>query len=268
MPPPTNASKLEDIRKDLEPSVRASFIVTAIQNLAEHAAKGGKVESLDRDNLLRLFEVVGSLAKEANATLEPELSGKVHKFKEAKTELRKQVLNGISPPSLTIPLIDAEIFTEDLFPKDIYLKVDAEAIKSDEKNHFPAFQKKAPGKRQADWTPEAPLRKRTKPMQVANPTTARSTPPIPSTSKPDAGYRNYQNNAWKKPLKTYIAPANLHNYKSKGQGYSKPHQSGGSNTHPGNTRSNKPPHQRRHDKRDAPKDKRTPKKRGRSKHNK
>ena len=171
MPKPGKAKELEKLRKDLEPCVRSSFLIKSIQRLAEHAAKGGKPESLDRDSLLRLFEVVGSLSKEASSSSEPELTAKLARFREAKTALRVQVLEGISPPTLTIPLKEAEIFSEDLFPKEVYLKVDSEAIKSDEKNVFPAFLPERGTKRFISLPSGAQVRKKTKPLAVDGSTT-------------------------------------------------------------------------------------------------
>ena len=167
-PDPIRAQAVEKLRKDLEPAVRASFLASAIQNLSEHAAKGGKNESLGKHQLLQLFEVSGALAKDLCTTLEPTLLGKTSKFKEAKLKLRKEVLSGVSPPSITTPLVDSEMFSEDLFPKDRFLEVDAEAIKTDDKNVFPCF-KAIRGPKRPLSDSFFPLKKRTKPAGVPAP---------------------------------------------------------------------------------------------------
>ena len=167
-PDPFKAQAVEKLRKDLEPAVRASFLASAIQNLSEHAAKGGKNESLGKHQFLQLFEVAGALAKDLCTTLEPTLLGKTIKLKEAKLNLRKQVLSGVSPPSITTPLVDSEMFSEDLFPKDRFLEVDAEAMKTDDKNVFPCFKAiRGPKRPMSDSF--YPLKKRTKPAQVPAP---------------------------------------------------------------------------------------------------
>ena len=155
-PDEKKVKQLQSSRKALEPVVRAAYLNTCVQKISEHASKGYKNDSLRKDHLLLLFEVVGSLAKEVALSLEPELAAKVASFREAKSSLRKQVLAGISPPSVTIPLLQSELFSEDLFPKTAFLKVDEEAIKSDEKNRFPAFEKKASVKRPASVAGSAP----------------------------------------------------------------------------------------------------------------
>ena len=174
-PNPAKALAVEKLRKDLEPSVRASFLASAILNLSEHAAKGGKDDSLGKKQLLQLFEVSGALAKELSGTLEPSLMGKVHKFKEAKLNLRKEVLQGISPPSVTNPLQDSEWLSDDLFPKDVFLKVDEEAMKTDDKNFFPNFASKLAPKRPVP-EPFYPPKKRTRPAPVYAPVKSNAAP--------------------------------------------------------------------------------------------
>ena len=137
----------------------------AIQNLAEHAAKGGKNDSLGKTHLLQLFEVTGALAKEVNSTLEPDLLGRLQRFKAAKLDLRKEVLKGVSPPSIATTLESAELFTPDLFPKEVFLKTDEEAMKSDDKNFFLALQGKTVKRPAEGFT--FPFRKKTKPNPVA-----------------------------------------------------------------------------------------------------
>ena len=46
----------------------------------------------------------------------------------------------LSPSSFTIPLMDSEMFSEDLFPKDFFLKVDDAASGSGSENVFPALK--------------------------------------------------------------------------------------------------------------------------------
>ena len=155
------------------------ILTKAIQKISEHAAKG-KAVPLDQQNLLRLFEVVGNLAQEASRASEPDLKLALNQYSNLKSTLRSQVLKGISPPTLTIPLLETEIFTEDLFPKEIVLKVDELAQNSDTSNKFPALGGnkpwfKPPPKRQREESPRvAPLRKKTKPVMPDVPTTSKN----------------------------------------------------------------------------------------------
>ena len=188
MPKPNSKTvdELQSARKALEPSVRAAFLAASISSLAEHASQGYKNDSLGKEHLLMLFEVVGSMSREASAVLGTDLATKTQKFKDSKAALRNEVIKGISPPSITIPLLESEIFSEDLFPKEAYLKVDAEAIRTDERNVFPAFLPS--GKRKLmDPTIQVPAKKRTLPAKVQAPPKSKASfqkPFPPNSSNP------------------------------------------------------------------------------------
>ena len=50
------------------------------------------------------------------------------------------MLKGVIPPALTIPFMESEIFSEDLFPKEVNLKVDGAASGSHGENIFPLLK--------------------------------------------------------------------------------------------------------------------------------
>ena len=54
---------------------------------------------------------------------------------------REEVLRGESPLTFTIPLMESEIFSEDLFPKDVFLKVDEATSGSHREKVFPALNR-------------------------------------------------------------------------------------------------------------------------------
>lgn len=195
-PSPAKVASVEKNRKELEPAVRASFIASAINSLADHASKGGKNEEFNKVRLLQLFEVTSALSKELCNTLEPSLVAKVEKFKESKLDLRKEVLNGISPPSITQTLLDSEIFSEDLFPKETFMKVDEEAIKTDDKNVFPSFMSRGL-KRPTTTEPFFPPKKRTKPNAVPAPVSSKNSNPMGYPSK----YKYSQQGTFREPMR-------------------------------------------------------------------
>ena len=104
------------------------------------AAQGGRRQSLTKESLEKLFETAGSLASEAVASQKLEFERRLEVFRCLKRKTREEVLRGETPPTLTIPLMESEIFSEDLFPKDVFLKVYEAASGSHSENVFPALK--------------------------------------------------------------------------------------------------------------------------------
>ena len=104
----------------------------------------------------------------------------------------EEVLKGVSQLTLTSPLMETDIFYEDLSPKYIFLKVDEAVSGSHSDNVFPALKSSQTSrqftentsreKRMHHLARSAPLRKRTKPQVLVNPAVAKSTPSSTKTA--------------------------------------------------------------------------------------
>ena len=77
--------------------------------------------------LEKLLVTSMSLASEIVASQRLQFEIQLDLSMTLKRKARLEVVKGVFPRALTIPLVESEIFSENLFTKDVYLKVNETA---------------------------------------------------------------------------------------------------------------------------------------------
>ena len=173
--PPT-FKVLEKIQKELAQLVRPLQCTLAVADIADNIGGANLKDSISKEALKELVQVIGSLSREAAIALLPLADHKAALFAKEKTDLRKVAYNKIRPPSIQMDLEKTPIFSPGLFPKKELKEIEQKAQATDASNVFPAlngsFKRPLPNPTNALC---APARKRTCPLNTAMP--AKSTPP-------------------------------------------------------------------------------------------
>ena len=173
--PPT-FKVLEKIQKELAQLVRPLQCTLAVADIADNIGGANLKDSISKEALKELVQVIGSLSREAAVALLPLADHKAALFAKEKTDLRKVAYNRIRPPSIQIDLEKTPIFSPGLFPKKELKEIEQRAQATDASNDFPAlkgsFKRPLPSPTIALC---APPRKRTCPSSNAMP--PRPTPP-------------------------------------------------------------------------------------------
>ena len=173
--PPT-FKVLEKIQKELAQLVRPLQCTLAVADIADNIGGANLKDSISKEALKELVQVIGSLSREAAVALLPLADHKAALFAKEKTDLRKVAYNRIRPPSIQMDLEKTPIFSPGLFPKKELKEIEQRAQSTDASNDFPAlkgsFKRPLPSPTNALF---APPRKRTCPLSNAMP--PRTTPP-------------------------------------------------------------------------------------------
>ena len=173
--PPT-FKVLEKIQKELAQLVRPLQCTLAVADIADNIGGANLKDSISKEALKELVQVIGSLSREAAVALLPLADHKAALFAKEKTDLRKVAYNRIRPPSIQMDLEKTPIFSPGLFPKKELKEIEQRAQATDASNDFPAlkgsFKRPLPSPTNALF---APPRKRTCPLSNAMP--PRTTPP-------------------------------------------------------------------------------------------
>ena len=212
LPPPANFFTLEKHRKNLAELARPIQCSLAVADLANHIGDPRRDDSLTKENVKDLAQIMGVLSTEAAVSQLPKLDMAMTAWKAEKTRLRESMLKGIQPPSLKHELASTTLFCEGLFPEKRFKELDVEYADKHNICEFPALSKLSDNaKRRLD-------------QQVLDPTVRKkSKSSVPTQSMPPPAAKNKLNKlrtAWgrKSPqLKTPATPAG----KGK-QGYSLP----------------------------------------------
>ena len=167
-------------------------------DLAKHIGDPKRNDSLTKENVKDLAQIMGVLSTEAAVAQLPRFDKAMAAWKAEKTHLRNTMLQGIEPPSLTTELGSTTLFCEGLFPEKRFKELDAKYNDQYAICVFPALSK-APGNV-----------KRKLNQQVVDPTARkRSRPSTPAQAMPPPSSKlNKLRTAWgkKSPHLKYQAP--------------------------------------------------------------
>ena len=167
--PPT-FKVLEKIQKELAQLIRPLQCTLAVADIADNIGGANLKDSISKEALKELVQVIGTLSREAAVALLPLVDHKAALFSKEKTDLRKVAFKGIRPPSIQIHLGETPIFSPGLFPKKELREIEQKAQATDSSNNFPAlkgsFKRPLPSPNNSLG---APPRKRTCPTSNAMP---------------------------------------------------------------------------------------------------
>ena len=182
----------------------------AIADLAKHIGGANLKDSLNKEQLKELIQVIGTLGTEAALPILPRFDRQVALFKAEKQRLREGVIAGIEPHEVQAVLREAPLFAEGLWAKTNFMEAEKLALERQQVSRFPAEERAISLKRAANVPAGLPPKKRLRPSLPPNPTynnkmVVRKTygphpNAVPSTSKDN---RSYQTKTYKK---TFIAP--------------------------------------------------------------
>merc|ERR1712030_271193 len=116
LPEPDSPATLETIRKDLAQVARPLQCSLAAVDIALHLGTLSPGSSLSQADLRSLIQVMGVLCTESALSLLPRFDRQSQLYSTEKRALREKVLKGIKPPSTSIALQKAPVFSAGLFP--------------------------------------------------------------------------------------------------------------------------------------------------------
>ena len=140
LPEPDSSATLETIRKDLAQVARPLQCSLAAADIALHLGTLGPESSPSQADLRSLIQVMGVLCTESALSLLPRFDRQSQLYSTEKRALREKVLKGIKPPSTSIALQKAPVFSPGLFPEKVFREVDVKAREVDSQSYFPKFQ--------------------------------------------------------------------------------------------------------------------------------
>ena len=199
LPPPADLSTLEKLRKNLAEVARPIQCSLAVTDLANHIGDPRRDDSLTKENVKDLAQIMGVLSAEAAVSQLPKLDMAMSAWKAEKSRLRESMLQGVQPPSLKHELASATLFCEGLFPEKRFKELDAEYADKHNICDFPALSLLSGNvKRKPD-------------QQVANPTARKkSRPSVPAQAMPPPASKSLKKlrAAWGKSSPHLKTPAN------------------------------------------------------------
>ena len=120
-------------------------------DLAKHIGDPKREDSLTKENVKDLAQIMGVLSTEAAVAQLPKFDKAMATWKTEKTRLRNSMLQGIERPSLKTELGSATLFCEGLFPGKRFKELDAKYNEQYAICVFPALSKASGnGKRKQD----------------------------------------------------------------------------------------------------------------------
>ena len=198
LPPPANLASLEKHRKVLAELARPIQCSLAVADLAHHIGDPRRDDSLTKENVKDLAQIMGVLATEAAVAQLPKLDLAMATWKAEKTRLRDSMLQGIQPPSLKHELASATLFCEGLFPEKLFKELDAKYADKHNLCVFPALDR---------LTGNA---KRRNDQPIVDPTArkkSRPSVPVQSMPPPASSKLNKLKTAWGKSSPHLKTPA-------------------------------------------------------------
>ena len=201
---------LQQVQKSMAALGRSLQCSLAIADLAKHIGGANLKDSLSKEQLKELIQVLGTLGTEAALPILPRFDRQVALFKAEKQRLREAVIAGIEPHEVQAILREAPLMGEGLWSKTNFMEAEKLALERQQVSRFPA-EERAISRKRAAITPAAILaKKRQRPTLPPNPVhnnkpAVRNTygphpNAVPSTSKDN---RNVQANTFRR---TFIAP--------------------------------------------------------------
>ena len=167
---PGSTSVLDKLQKDLAQVVRPLQCSLAVADLAEHLGGANLKDTLTKESLKELAQVMGVLSSETAQALLPLADHRAALFEAEKKRLREVSIKGISPLSIQMDLRQTPIFSGGLFPKKDLKEIGARAVVNNHTNFFPAlkpFKRPLPATGKTAHTPQAKMPRTEPPVRPA-----------------------------------------------------------------------------------------------------
>ena len=190
----------------------------AIADLAKHIGGANQKDSLGKEALKELIQVLGTLGTEAAIPILSKFERQVSLFKAEKGRLREGVIAGIEPHEVQALLREAPIFSEGMWAKKDFLEAEKLSLERQQVTRFPVEEMAIARKRTATTIAQHPHQKRTRsslpPNPVFKPSNQRAyVPPAQVAHQPKAGsqkaprpYRQPGQAGQAKPQQAYNRP--------------------------------------------------------------
>ena len=107
----------------METKSRSIHLTQAVFDISSQVTRGSKSQPLTKESHRRLFVTWGSRISGAVASQKLEFETQLKEYMTFKRKAREEGSKGVSLPPSTIPLLELEIVSENLFQKNVYLKV-------------------------------------------------------------------------------------------------------------------------------------------------
>ena len=116
---PSSTAVLDKLQKDLAQVVRPLQCSLAVADLAEHLGGANIKDTLTRESLKELAQVMGVLSSESAQALLPLADHRAALFEAEKKRLREVAIKGFCPLSIQLDLRQTPVFSGGLFPKKV-----------------------------------------------------------------------------------------------------------------------------------------------------
>ena len=160
LPQADKPAVLQKVQKDMAAFGRSLQCSLAIADMAKHIGGANLKDSLTKEQLKELVQVLGTLGTEAALPILPKFERQVSLFKAEKTRLREGVIAGIEPHEVQALLRDAPLFSEGLWPKSSFMEAEKLALERQQVSRFPAEERAISLKRAATISAGLPSQKR------------------------------------------------------------------------------------------------------------
>ena len=137
---PGSTKVLDTLQKDLAQVVRPLQCSLAVADLADHIGGANLKDTLSKEGLKELAQVMGVLSAESAQALLPLADHRAALFEAEKKRMREVSIRGICPPSIQIELRKTPIFSGGLFPKKDLLEIEGRVQETNHTNFFPALK--------------------------------------------------------------------------------------------------------------------------------
>ena len=109
----------------------------AIADLAKHIGGANQKDSLGKDALKELIQVLGTLGTEAAIPILSKFERQVSLFKAEKGRLREGVIAGIEPHEVQALLREAPLFSEGMWSKKDFMEAEKLSLERQQVARFP-----------------------------------------------------------------------------------------------------------------------------------
>ena len=137
---PGSTTVLDKLQKDLAQVVRPLQCSLAVADLAEHLGGANLKDTLTKESLKELAQVMGVLSSESAQALLPLADHRAALFEAEKKRLREVAIKGICPLSIQMDLRQTPVFSGGLFPKKDLAEIGVRASVNNHTNFFPALK--------------------------------------------------------------------------------------------------------------------------------
>ena len=141
----------------------------AIADMAKHVGGPNLKDSLTKEQLKELIQVLGTLGTEAALPILSKFERQVSMFKAEKGRLREGVIAGIEPHEVQALLRDAPLFSEGMWSKKDFLEAEKLSLERQQVSRFPVEERAISLKRAVTSAAGQPFQKKARPALPPNP---------------------------------------------------------------------------------------------------